>query len=222
MTRMQIRLRQGLTVIAVMSACALFAQQSPSSRASDTQGTGARALTMTKADAFIRAAARGNEAEIAMGQVAEDRAQNAKVKELAKMIVADHRKANEKLVPLAQAHGITPNQILSGKTEGQLTVLKEHTGAQFDQQYVKDMLRDHAKDIQKFEQAAGQLQEADLKKYAENCLPTLRKHLKHAEAAAKAVGLTPQQISSIEHNTPGGMGGTGERQENQTGKSSNP
>jgi putative membrane protein len=50
------------------------------------------------------------------------------------------------------------------------------SGPQFDQAYVEKMVRDHVKAINKFQNAAVNLEDPSLKKYAEKTLPTLREH----------------------------------------------
>src|ERR1041385_9238616 len=63
-------------------------------------------------------------------------------------------------------------------TEGRLEKL---TGAEFDKEYAKAMLKEHQQDISTFEKAAEKVQEADIKQYAQDMLPKLRSHFKHAE-----------------------------------------
>jgi hypothetical protein len=97
--------------------------------------------------------------------------------------------------------------------------LEKLNGADFDQQYAKDMLEDHVTDIKKFQKASQQIQDTDVKEYAQTCLPVLQRHLQHAEAAAKAVGVDESTISSITKRLPGAVGGAGENQESGRGAS---
>src|SRR5262249_34453734 len=82
------------------------------------------------------------------------------------------------------------------------------SGSEFDQTFAKQMLKDHDKDIRTFEKATGTLKEADLKQFAENCLPKLRQHLQQAADVAKAVGVDQSTISSYLKRAPGSVGGT--------------
>ena len=56
-----------------------------------------------------------------------------------------------------------------------LNKLEQRTGADFDREYMKMMVKDHAKAITLFEKASGN-SDAEIKAFAEQMLPTLRKH----------------------------------------------
>lgn len=164
-----------------------------------------------EASSFIKDASEGNQGEIAMAQLAEQKAQNPEVKSLAQMIKNDHQQAQEKLQTIAQAHGVTLDQGLTWSQKRAKGKLEKLMGADFDQQYTKDMLEDHVTDLNKFQKASENIQEADIKGYAQDNIPKLEEHLKHSETAAKAVGVDPGTISSITSKAPA-MGGAGENQ----------
>ena len=60
-------------------------------------------------------------------------------------------------------------------------MIRPLTGSQFQDAYVTAMNDDHVAAITEFETAAQYLGDAPLKKYAEQTLPTLRKHLEMAQ-----------------------------------------
>jgi putative membrane protein len=171
----------------------------------------------SKASDFVKEASQGNQAEISMAQLAEQKSQSSDVKNLAEMIQQDHQQAQEKLQTIAQAHGITLDQTPSWSERRAQSKLEKLNGGDFDQQYTKDMLEDHVSDIKKFQKASQQIQESDVKDYAQNCLPVLQKHLQNAETAAKAVGVDQSTITSITKKLPEAVGGTGENQESGNG-----
>src|SRR6185369_9911327 len=80
-------------------------------------------------------------------------------------------------------------------------------------------LKNHQKDIAKFEKASSKVQEADVKQYAESMLPKLREHLQHAATVAGSVGVDQSTISSVMSKAPS-VGGTTDTQETTTGKAS--
>jgi len=100
-----------------------------------------------KGSSFIKEASAGNQSEIALAQLAQTKAQNPEVKELAKMLQQDHQQAQEKLQTIAQAHGIQLETTPSWTQRRAQSKLEKLSGAEFDQQYAKDMLEDHATDI---------------------------------------------------------------------------
>ena len=69
----------------------------------ERETTGTTALS---ANSFIKEAAEGNNSEIAMAEIAQRKAQNSQVKQYAEMLLRDHKKANDELKPIAQAHGV--------------------------------------------------------------------------------------------------------------------
>jgi len=168
------------------------------------------------AKSFLREAIAGNSAEIALAEVAERKSENPDVKQLAQMIRKDHRQANEKLKPLAESHGLAINQPLDSKHQKQLERFQKMSGAEFDKAYVTDMLKDHQKDIGKYQNAIENVTESDVQQYAQNTLPTLRQHLQHAENAARSVGMDQTTITSILKKS-NAMGGTSDEPEKATG-----
>jgi putative membrane protein len=173
----------------------------------------------SKGASFVKEAAEGNQSEIATAQLAQEKSQNQEVKNLAQMIQKDHQQAQEKLQTIAQAHGITLDQTPSWSQRRAQSKLEKLNGADFDQQYAKDMLEDHVTDIKKFQKASQQIQDTDVKEYAQTCLPVLQKHLQQSETTAKAVGVDQSTISSITKHMPGAVGGAGENGESGSGTS---
>lgn len=55
------------------------------------------------------------------------------------------------------------------------------SGPGFDREYTKHMVDDHRKTVADFEKQAKSGKDADVKKWAESKLPTLREHLKMAQ-----------------------------------------
>ena len=169
-----------------------------------------------KATSFIKEASEGNQGEIAMAQLAQQKSQNPEIKSLAEMIQNDHQQSQEKLQTIAQTHNVTLDQGLTWSQKREQGKLEKLSGADFDQQYAKNMLEDHVNDLNAFQKAADKLQESDVKQFAQENIPVMQKHLEHAKMAAKAVGVDEATISSITSKAPA-MGGTGENGEMQHG-----
>ncbi|HEX4263824.1 MAG TPA: DUF4142 domain-containing protein [Verrucomicrobiae bacterium] len=177
----------------------------------------ADATLSSKGASFVKEASQGNQAEIATAELAQQKAQNPEIKSLAQMIQQDHQQAQEKLQGIAQAHGVALDPSPSWSQRRAQGKLEKLSGSDFDQQYAKDMLEDHVTDIKKFQKASQSVEDTDVKQYAQDTLPTLQKHLQHAESAAKAAGVDDSTISSITKSLPGAVGGTGESQESGRG-----
>ncbi len=202
----------GLTTMAGQ----VYAQQSQnqntysgnSSQTSGSQSSGSEKVS-SSASRFIKEAVRGNDMEIGMGEIGARKAQNPELKAFCEQLQQDHTKANDQLKPMAQKYGITLEQSQGRHHERELTSLdKEQAGAKWDQKFATEMLKDHQKDIAKYERAASDIQESDLKQYVQQTLPVLQQHFQRAETVAKAVGVSDSTISSYAKKLPASVGGT--------------
>lgn len=158
---------------------------------------------------FIKEAAQGGMAEAQLGQFAVEKAQNKQVKQLGRRIHTDHNKANEELQRIAQKLGVTLPTELERKYRKHVDDLQSKSGAEFDKAFAEHMIKDHKKDIKEFEKAARDAENADVKSFAERTLPTLREHLRLAQDAGRAVGLTGSLVTSIEEDKSVGRSSAG-------------
>ena len=114
---------------------------------------------------FMKKAAKGGMMEVAMGQVAEQKAQSEDVKSFGKRMVTDHSKANDELKSIASKKGVQlPN--------------KEHsTKWTSDKAYIDMMVKDHEKDLAEFKEEASSGTDADVKKFADDTSKIIQEHL---------------------------------------------
>ena len=138
-------------------------------------------------EAFIRAADQINLAEMKLGKVAGDHAASEVVKKFGERTVLDHSLMNKELRKITTKQGIASREKLDAKHQELLEELSKLKGAAFDQAYTKDMVAGHEAAIKLFEFEANNGRDADVKAWAEKCLPTLREHLKLAQAAVENV-----------------------------------
>lgn len=132
--------------------------------------------TTNKPADFMTEAAQGGMAEVEMGKLAASKAQNAEVKKFGQMMVDDHTKINTEMKALAAKKNVTlPTDIGSHKSP--MDKLSGLSGADFDRDYVRDMVNDHQDDVAAFQKQADTATDADLKAFAAKTLPILKKHL---------------------------------------------
>jgi putative membrane protein len=215
--------RSSIAAITILAALALQADDTDKDSTIRTEGKTARGQgtvvqEQLTASSFIKGAMQANQAEIALADSAIQKSQNAEVKQFAEHIRKDHTEANQKLQEIAQKNSITADAELDAKHKEKQTQLEQKTGEEFDKEFAKCMLKDHAKGISKYQQAA-RLQDADVKIYAQETLPKLRQHLQHAKTVAKAVGVDEATIAAYSVDTPGAVGGTIDRSEAESGAS---
>ncbi len=159
---------------------------------SATSGTSSRqsgSASVPAADkAFMMKAAQGGLAEVQLGQMAADKAQNADVKAFGQRMVDDHTKANDQLKSVAQQKGVTLPTDLDAKAKAEKDRLSKLSGEQFDHAYIQHEVADHKKDIAEFKKEANSGKDNDVKNFASQTVPTLESHLQDAEKAASKTG----------------------------------
>jgi putative membrane protein len=135
-------------------------------------------VPMEKGDVeFAIKAASGGMTEVALGQLAQQRGINVRVKNFGAMMIKDHSKANAKLMAIGKAKNIALPTAPNAKDQKVIDRLSKKLGSDFDKAYVNDMIEDHKKDIKAFEYAAKNCSDADIKAFATKTLPTLKNHL---------------------------------------------
>jgi putative membrane protein len=132
---------------------------------------------------FIEKAAQGGAAEVQLGKLAAQKAQNPDVKQFGERMAKDHAAANDKLQQIASQKGVTPPADLDSSSKREYDKLSKLSGAQFDQEYMKTMVSDHEKDVKEFQSEAKSAKDPEVKNFAQSTLPTLEEHLKLARTA---------------------------------------
>jgi putative membrane protein len=142
------------------------------------------ALAVDKASQqFMTEAMQGNLAEIAVGNLAQQKGQSDGVRSFGAMLVSDHSAANEKAMSVAKSIGVSPPSEPGKKQKAVYDRLAKLSGDNFDREFAKAMVEDHKNDIREFEKEAKKKNDpaAD---FANETLPTLRKHLEMAQSLA--------------------------------------
>jgi putative membrane protein len=164
------------------------AKDTSRSSVSDTAKAATPAIKVDENDAkFAVEAANGGMSEVVLGKLASEKATNKKVKDFGTMMVTDHSKANDELKALAHKLNITLPDSISSEESKTRDDLAKKSGADFDKDYVKDMVDDHKKDVKAFEDAAKNCKDSDLKAFANKTLPTLKMHLEAIEKIKKGM-----------------------------------
>jgi putative membrane protein len=169
------------------------ADSSSTATGTDTMSTADNNTTVNTAplskddSAFVMEAAIGGLMEVQAGQIAQQNAQNQRVKDFGGMMVTDHSKANDELKSYASGHGITLPTELPADKQKHIDAMKNMKGAAFDKHYISMMLDDHKEDVGKFQKQSTSANDAQLKTWAANTLPVLQKHLDSVQAIKKGM-----------------------------------
>ena len=151
-----------------------------------TASTNSSAMTESnmvdsKTQQFVEKAATSGILEVKLGQMAQEKASSSEVKDFGEHMVTGHSQANDKLKSIAQEKGVTLPDSLTAKQQGTVDKLSKLSGEEFDQEYMKTMVKEHKKDVQAFEKAAKNLSDPAVQDFASQTLPTLKEHLQEAE-----------------------------------------
>ncbi|HJQ75263.1 MAG TPA: DUF4142 domain-containing protein [Gaiellaceae bacterium] len=137
---------------------------------------------------FLTAAASAGMMEVELGRHAATHAANPRVKEFGQRMVTDHSKANEELKQVAARKSVALPATMSKEHREEVTRLTKLKGAEFDRAYMKMMVEDHEKDVQKFRTESQTAQDPDVKEFAAKTLPTLEEHLQMAKDVSAHAG----------------------------------
>ena len=156
----------------------------PAAPAAGTSATGSRAAALTAA-AFARTAAMSDLYEIEASRLAEQRSQNAQVKQFAQHMLRDHQKTtNELKGMLPQLQGVSAQQMPTGldqQHQALVQQLQAAQGAEFDRVFARQQLQSHQTAVELFRAYAQSGDNAQLKQWAAQTLPSLEEHLRQAQ-----------------------------------------
>jgi putative membrane protein len=142
--------------------------------------------TVSMADTnFILAAAQGGMTEVKLGELAATNGMRNDVKEFGQMMVKDHTAINDDLKALAAQKDVILPDSLDAKHQGMVDKMAALTGSEFDDAYIKGMIKAHQKDAKAFKAESAATQDADIKNFLDKSIPVVEAHLQHVTAMTK-------------------------------------
>ena len=145
---------------------------------------------------FIHDAAIGGTAEVEAGKLAEHKGQAKSVRGFGRQMVTDHGKANARLARLAKADGVTLPPALDDKHAQDMDKLGKQSGAGFDRMYIHSAIDEHQAAVQLFTKESQSGDNADLKRFAAETLPTIQHHLQMAQSMEADMSSTAPQSAN--------------------------
>ena len=112
---------------------------------------------------FVATVAQGDRNEIALSEVAEQKATNPAVKTFAEKMVREHKEMSESMKPFAEKWGINPPVDVDSDHKKELDKLNGLSGKDFDKEYIDQMVSDHAKALDAFTDEAKSTKEVKFK-----------------------------------------------------------
>jgi len=130
---------------------------------------------------FATNAAAGGMAEVELGNLAQQKSANEKIRNFGAMMVADHSKAGNELKALATSKNISLPGYVSDDEQKKIDALAKKSVKDFDKAYVDAMINGHKKALKLFQDEAKNGTDADLKAFASRTVTVVQAHLEAIE-----------------------------------------
>lgn len=131
---------------------------------------------------FATHLAQANMAEVALGKLAQEKAQSDDIKKFGQKMIDEHTKAEQDLEGIASKNNLTLPQDVSPEQKTQQDRLSKLSGAQFDRAYMRMMVMDHTRVGNALQHESRKVSaNADLKDYATRMYPSVSDHLTMAK-----------------------------------------
>jgi putative membrane protein len=146
------------TLIMMVIACSFFTLQ---------------AQTSKRDKKFVECVAQADMMEVKLAELAQTNASNAEVKGLGKKLTDENKTS---LKSVAEKNSIAFPGTLTEKQQKMYAKMAQLNGEKFDKHYTKCMVKSHKKLLCKFKKQARKGENAELKEWAKNSIPTIENH----------------------------------------------
>jgi putative membrane protein len=142
---------------------------------------------------FLMQNTQTNLAEISLGEVAQQQATRAEVRDYAEMLVADHQRVLEQVRTLAERVGMdlpdSPNEMQLRHAEE----VKSHSAEGFDEAYLNVQVEGHMKSVSNTETEISSGSSPEVIELANTYLPIAQRHL---AGARQLLGQVPEGVNA--------------------------
>src|SRR3954469_18140317 len=132
---------------------------------------------------LLQTIADADKAEIEMGQLAQNNASSAKVKDLGQKLVDDHTQNKQQLEQIAQQKGVQLQDEAKPDEQSSKSKFENMKGAQFDKAFLQHERDDHAKLLKELQQQQDKIQDPDVKNFVSQTIPAVQQHLDAAQGS---------------------------------------
>jgi putative membrane protein len=134
--------------------------------------------------AFVRDTMEGNDAQVAMSQLAQQKSSSEDVKQFSGKMVQIHTELNDQLKPAAKQLGVDEPKGPSKKGKQEIEKLEALSGPDFDTEYLQAMARQQRHDLKEFKDEADAGQNPNVQMAAKQDAPILTEHYQVLEKLA--------------------------------------
>ena len=134
---------------------------------------------------FLQDAVSGDNGEVALGRLAQQRGAAGDVRAFGRTLEQDHAAARQQALATARRMriAVAPNAMSPEAAQTRRRLMRLH-GPAFDREFARAMISDHRKDIAKFE-AQARIGDRQTARLARDTLPHLRHHLDLAQSLGR-------------------------------------
>jgi putative membrane protein len=177
--------RNGRTILGVLAGVATLG----------LLATPANAAPTAQDVLFLQQAHQANLAEISAGQLAQQRSDNAAIKQIGATFVANHTTLDSAVQQTAHALGVTLPATPNAEQQAAAAHLKQVSGAAFDKLYVAAELDGHHDAMADVQTELAKGTDAQVKADAQAAEPVIAKHLQMLQAEATQLSLPTPSYS---------------------------
>jgi putative membrane protein len=180
-------------LLAAAPLSTMHAQAKPAPKAT-TRATTTKDSVQADA-AFVREAVEDNLLEVRLGDLAQRKATNPTVKQLAQHLATDHQKLHDQWTDVATKHGLKVAAGLGPRHEAKLDRVQKAASKAFDREYVATVIGHHMDVVDYLKNEGESARSEPVRKLVGYELPILQDHLLSAKQAGKEVGVDSLAIA---------------------------
>jgi putative membrane protein len=140
-------------------------------------------------EAFVRTVLERDAGDLQLGTLAQQKSQSDDVKQLAEQIVAARKNLDVQFLPIARSFEVSQAKGPSKKDKQVIAKLDGLSGSQFDEEFLKTLVRIHHQDIKDFGVEAQTAQDARVQSLAQQDGNDLSRQLQSIQQVAQAHNL---------------------------------
>lgn len=139
---------------------------------------------------FVRDMMEGDDAQVAMSQLAQQKSSSADVQQFGQKMVQIHGQLNDQLKPAAKALGVSEPKGPSKKAKQEIAKLEALSGPDFDTAYIQAMAKQQQHDLKEFKTEASSGQNPNIQQAAKQDAPILTEHYQVLQKLAQTHNVT--------------------------------
>jgi putative membrane protein len=139
---------------------------------------------------FVRDTMEGDDAQVAMSQLAQQKSSSQDVQQFGQKMVQIHSELNDQMRPAAKQLGVGEPKGPSKKEKQEIAKLEALSGPDFDTAYIQAMAKQQQHDLKEFKDEASSGQNPNVQQAAKQDEPVLTEHYQVLEKLALAHNVT--------------------------------